>query len=138
MIGMIEEGFDLGFEVAGKEIVFQQGAVLEGLVPAFDLALSLEMMSGDDKVRRENASFPCRATIQLDPARRDLTRCPLPFRACLQTREGPSRRSLWTTYPYHTPRPSMRGPVFLSRPRPAYRYRVSRKRYCGCSRRAPC
>jgi hypothetical protein len=28
------EGFDLGFEIAGQEVIFQQDAVLEGLVPA--------------------------------------------------------------------------------------------------------
>jgi hypothetical protein len=33
-----DEGLDLGFEVAGQVIVFQQDAVLESLVSALDLA----------------------------------------------------------------------------------------------------
>ena len=38
-IVVIDEGGDLGFEIAWEEVVFQQDAVLEGLVPALDLAL---------------------------------------------------------------------------------------------------
>ena len=34
-----DEGRDLSFEIAGQEVVFQQDAVLERLVPALDLAL---------------------------------------------------------------------------------------------------
>ena len=44
MVVMIDEGFDLGFEIAGQEVVFQQDAVLEGLVPALDLALGLRVI----------------------------------------------------------------------------------------------
>lgn len=33
-IVVVDEGFDLGFEVSGQEVVFQQDAVLQGLVPA--------------------------------------------------------------------------------------------------------
>ena len=40
---MLDERFDLGFEVAGQEVVFQEDAVLQGLVPAFDLTLCLGM-----------------------------------------------------------------------------------------------
>jgi hypothetical protein len=43
MIVLIDEGVDLGLEVAGQIIVFQQEAVLERLMPAFDLALCLRM-----------------------------------------------------------------------------------------------
>jgi hypothetical protein len=43
MIVMLDEGRDLGFEVLLEEIVFQQDAVLQRLVPAFDLALGLRM-----------------------------------------------------------------------------------------------
>ena len=43
MIVMFDEGRDLGFEVFLKEVVFEQDAVLERLVPAFDLALRLRM-----------------------------------------------------------------------------------------------
>ena len=40
MVVVVDEGRDLGFEIAGKEVVFQQDAVFESLVPALDLALS--------------------------------------------------------------------------------------------------
>ena len=36
-----DEGFDLGLEVAGQVVIFEQDAVLHRLVPAFDLALGL-------------------------------------------------------------------------------------------------
>ena len=38
-IVVVDEGGDLGFEIAREEVVFQQDEVLEGLVPALDLAL---------------------------------------------------------------------------------------------------
>src|SRR3546814_4753834 len=40
---MFDEGLDLGFEVAGQEVVLQQDAVFQGLVPALDLALGLRV-----------------------------------------------------------------------------------------------
>ena len=40
---VFDEGLDLGFEIAGQEVVFQEDAVLQGLVPALDLALGLGM-----------------------------------------------------------------------------------------------
>ena len=43
MVVVLDEGLDLGFEIAGQEVVFEQDAVLEGLVPALDLALGLGM-----------------------------------------------------------------------------------------------
>src|ERR1700704_28128 len=39
VVVVVDEGRDLGFEIAGQEVVFQQDAVFEGLVPALDLAL---------------------------------------------------------------------------------------------------
>ena len=39
----LDEGRDLGFEIARQEVVLQQDAVLERLVPALDLALGLRM-----------------------------------------------------------------------------------------------
>ena len=39
----LDEGLDLGFEIAWQEVILQQDAVLERLVPAFDLALGLGM-----------------------------------------------------------------------------------------------
>ena len=44
MIVMIDKCFDLDFEVAGQEVMFQQDAVLEGLVPALDFALGLRVV----------------------------------------------------------------------------------------------
>ena len=40
---MLDERFDLALEVAGQKVVFQQDAVLQGLVPAFDLTLRLRV-----------------------------------------------------------------------------------------------
>ena len=39
MIVVGDEGVDLGLEVAGQVVVFEQDAVLQRLVPALDLAL---------------------------------------------------------------------------------------------------
>ena len=44
MIVVFDEGFDLGFEIARQEVVFEQDAVLQGLMPSLDLALSLRMI----------------------------------------------------------------------------------------------
>lgn len=43
MIITVDEGCDLGFEIARQEVVLQQDAVLERLVPALDLALGLRV-----------------------------------------------------------------------------------------------
>ena len=43
VIVVLDERLDLAFEIAGQEVVFEQDAVLQGLVPAFDLALGLGM-----------------------------------------------------------------------------------------------
>ena len=43
---MLDERFDPALEVTGQEVVFLSDAVLQGLVPAFDLALSLWMERG--------------------------------------------------------------------------------------------
>ena len=44
MVIMIDEGSDLGFEIARQEVVFQQDAVLQRLVPTLDLALRLRIV----------------------------------------------------------------------------------------------
>ena len=44
MIVMIDECVDLRFEVCREEVVVQQDAVFQGLVPSFDLALCLRMI----------------------------------------------------------------------------------------------
>ena len=46
MIVVLDEARDLGFEITGQIIVLEQNAVLEGLVPALDLALGLRMARG--------------------------------------------------------------------------------------------
>lgn len=43
MIVVLDEGRDLGPKVSLEEVVFEQNAVLECLVPAFDLALHLRV-----------------------------------------------------------------------------------------------
>jgi hypothetical protein len=43
MVVMLDDGGDLGFQVFLREVVFEQDAVLQRLVPAFDLALRLRM-----------------------------------------------------------------------------------------------
>lgn len=44
MIVVVDEGFDLSFKITGQEVVFQQDAVLQCLMPALDLALGLRMI----------------------------------------------------------------------------------------------
>ena len=46
MIIVVDEGLDLSLKIAGQEVVLQQDAVLESLVPSFDLALGLGMHRG--------------------------------------------------------------------------------------------
>lgn len=43
MVIVLDEGLDLGFKIAGVEVVFQQDPVFERLVPSLDFALSLRM-----------------------------------------------------------------------------------------------
>jgi hypothetical protein len=43
VVVVIDEGVDLGLEITGQVIVLEQDAVLQGLVPALDLALGLGM-----------------------------------------------------------------------------------------------
>ena len=43
MVVVFHERFDLPFEVTRQEVIFQEDAVFQGLVPAFDLALRLWM-----------------------------------------------------------------------------------------------
>ena len=45
MIVVLDEGLDVSFEVTGQVIVFQQDPVLQGLMPALDLALGLGMVT---------------------------------------------------------------------------------------------
>ena len=38
-----DEGIDLVFKIAWKEVIFEQNTILQGLMPAFDLSLRLWM-----------------------------------------------------------------------------------------------
>ena len=44
VVVVLDEGLDPGLEVAGQEVVFQQDAVLQSLMPTFDLTLGLRMI----------------------------------------------------------------------------------------------
>ena len=44
MIVVGDEALDAGVEITRQEVVLQQDAVLEGLMPAFDLALRLRVV----------------------------------------------------------------------------------------------
>jgi hypothetical protein len=44
VVVMIDKGADLVFEIARQIVVLQQDAVLQGLVPTFDLALGLRVI----------------------------------------------------------------------------------------------
>ena len=46
VVVVVDEGGDGGLELAGQEVVLQQDAVLQGLVPALDLALGLRVVRG--------------------------------------------------------------------------------------------
>ena len=39
VIVVVDEGRDLGFEITGQEVIVQQDAVLEGLMPPLDLCV---------------------------------------------------------------------------------------------------
>jgi len=46
VIVMFDEGLNLGFKIAGQELIFQQDVVLQGLVPTLDLSLGLGVHRG--------------------------------------------------------------------------------------------
>ena len=46
VVVVIDEAADLVFEIAGQEVIFQQDAVFQGLMPTLDLALGLGMIGG--------------------------------------------------------------------------------------------
>jgi hypothetical protein len=64
VIVMIDECLDLRFQVCREEVVFQQDAVLQGLVPSLDLALCLRVIW-----------CPLTCLIFLSPLRRSVV-CP--------------------------------------------------------------
>ena len=58
MVVVVDEGFNLSFEITWQEVVFEQNTVLESLVPAFDLALSLGMIRRTARVLHAFAVQP--------------------------------------------------------------------------------
>lgn len=48
-------GLNLGLKVAGQKVIFQENAVLQGLVPALNFALSLQMARGATHMGRRPA-----------------------------------------------------------------------------------
>ena len=60
VVVVINEGFDLGFKIAGQEVVFQQDAVFQGLVPTLNLALGLWMIWCATRVFHPLVLQPCR------------------------------------------------------------------------------
>jgi hypothetical protein len=47
---VIDEGLDLGLEIAGQIVVLQQDPVFQSLVPSFDLAMGLGMIGSATNV----------------------------------------------------------------------------------------
>ena len=43
---VLDEGLEVGFEIAGQIIVFEQDLIFERLVPALDFAVGLRMTGG--------------------------------------------------------------------------------------------
>jgi hypothetical protein len=71
VIVMIDEGVDLRFESTRQEVVFEQDAVLQRLVPSLDLALGLGMVRGEPRV----CSIPCRRANRPVRRRRNMDHC---------------------------------------------------------------
>ena len=59
LVVVLDKGPDLSFEIAGQVVVFQQDAVLQGLVPALDLALCLGMIGRAANVLHALCIEPC-------------------------------------------------------------------------------
>ena len=87
VVVVVDEGADRGLELAGQEVVLQQDAVLQGLVPALDLALGLRVVRraadvGDAlalEPAREIAGDVGRAVVAEQPGPvDDLARCRSP------------------------------------------------------------
>lgn len=97
VVVVLDEGLNLGLKVAGKEVVLQQDAVLEGLAATLDLALGLRMTPGAAHV----AHLP-----GLDVFRQFASDAAVPHYRCpLWTRSNREVRSLrfpWAAMPAHS------------------------------------
>ena len=64
MVVVLDEGFNLSFEITWQEVVLQQNAVLQGLLPTLDLALSLGMIRRTARVLHAFVLQPFRQFAQ--------------------------------------------------------------------------
>src|SRR3954471_6973620 len=112
MIVVLDEGRDLALEGAGQVVVLQQDAVLQRLMPAFDLALCLRMAGRTADVLHAFAVQPC-SEIDGDAGRTIVRQQSRPVNDGDVVEAGslPGRDRGWP-----------------SRPRPAWSHRVSRRR----------
>ena len=74
VIVVIDEGFDLSFEVTRQEVVFQQDAVLQSLMSTLDLALGLWMIWRTARMLHALALQPL-SQVARDVARSVVARC---------------------------------------------------------------
>ena len=79
LVVMLDEGCDLPFEILRQIVVFQQDAVLQGLVPALDLALCLGMVGRASDVLHALAVEPGRE-VGRDVGRAVVAQQPRPVR----------------------------------------------------------
>ncbi len=84
MVVVIDERFDLSFEISRQEVFFQQNAVLQGLMPSFHCpAVHCAAMSRegsclgfvDGTAHHDCVSYLCPVTIQPSRQRHNLSRC---------------------------------------------------------------
>lgn len=57
VVVVVDEGANLRFEIAGQVVIFQQNAVLQGLVPALYLALGLRMVGLAVNLRHASVGY---------------------------------------------------------------------------------
>ena len=58
VVAVVDEGVEGGLELVGQEVVFEQDPVLQGLMPALDLALGLRMVRSGANMRDALAREP--------------------------------------------------------------------------------
>ena len=78
MVVVTDERIDLRFKVSGQEVVFQQDAVLQRLMPALDLALGLRMIGPAQGI----GSFRFLANTRIVRPRSNTGRCRLAILVC--------------------------------------------------------
>src|SRR5262245_10555304 len=55
VVVVVDEGGNLSFKIAGQEVIFQQDAVFEGLMPGLDFALGHRMIGRAAKVSMKSS-----------------------------------------------------------------------------------